>query len=194
MFGQILGVLWRVMLVIMSCYLAISVLIFFLKPRKLSFDTADSIPNKIVRNSLRPVTDLAFDKRLSLDFDWKAFKYNDYRKNEAAQELVKVNNTAENNFNNFKDLSWYNLNNTSQSIILQPENLAQNKTWFLVRCLEQDNLLYCQKNNIALLGTIKTSIFKSEQAYLGVDSDGNFIKLKSVQTINTDQRKDLVFI
>jgi hypothetical protein len=90
--------------------------------------------------------------------------------------------------------NWYDLNNPSQSIVLQPENTTSNKPWFLVRCIEKNNILYCQKNKIAIKDLVKTSIFKNDQNYFGLDQNDEFIKLKSIQIINTDQRKDVLYI
>jgi hypothetical protein len=194
MFSQIFGIVWRLIVVIITCYLAVAVLIYFLKPRKLDMTPPDQYGQKILRLTLRPILDLGFEHRVSIDSDWQEYRLSSFRQKESDGDLVKVSNGAEKNYQDFMSVNWYDLNNPSQSLILQPENVAANKTWFLVRCVEKNNILYCQKNKIAIKELVKTSIFKNDQNYFGVSENDEFIKLKSIQTINTDQRKDVLYI
>ena len=193
MLEQIFGIAWRLVVLIVTCYLALALLIYFLKPRKLNLAPPDQYGYKILRLTLRPILDLGFDGRVSLDSDWQDYRLSSYRQKESTGDLVKASNGGEKNYADFMSVNWYNLNNPTQSIILQPEILV-NKPWFLVRCMEKNNILYCQKNKILVKDLVKTSIFKNDQYYFGLDENDEFLKLKPIQTLNTEQRKDILYI
>ena len=194
MLEQIFGIAWRLIVLIVTCYLALAFLIYFLKPRKLEVTPPDQYAYKLLRLTLRPILDLGFNNRVSLDSDWREYSLSSYRQKESDGDLVKASNGGEKNYADFMSVNWYDLNNPNQSVILQPENKVANKPWFLVRCVEKNNILYCQKNKILLKDLVKTSIFKNDQSYFGLDENGEFLKLKPIQTINTEQRKDILYI
>jgi len=194
MFAKIFGIVWRVVIVIVSCYLAVSFLIYFLKPKKIDFVTPDNYGSKLGRLVLRPTMDLAFDQRVSQDWDWQDFKVDSYRQKESENKLLKANNPNEKLKTDFMNNAWWDISNPSQSMILQPDDSNLSTKWMLIRCVEKSNVLYCQKNNILIKDLVKTSIFKSEHIYLGIDTQGNYIKLKNIQTVNSDQRKDILYI
>ena len=194
MFAKIFGIVWRVVIVVVSCYLAVSFLIYFLKPKKIDLVMPDNYGSKLGRLIFRPTMDLAFDQRVSQDWDWQDFKVDSYRQKESDGILVKINNPNEKSKVNFMSNDWWDISNPAQSIILQPEDTNFSSKWMLIRCTESANVLYCQKNNILIKNLVKTSIFKSEQIYLGIDVQGNYIKIKNIQTINSDQRKDILYI
>ena len=194
MFAKFFGIVWRVVIVIVSCYLAVSFLIYFLKPKKIDMVTPDNYGSKLGRLILRPTMDLAFDQRVSQDWDWQDFKVDSYRQKESDSKLVKTSNSNEKFKIDFMGNAWWDISNPSQSMILQPEDANISSKWMLIRCVEKSNVLYCQKNNILIKDLVKTSIFKSEHIYLGIDTQGNYIKLKNIQTINSDQRRDILYI
>ena len=194
MLEQIFGIAWRLIVLIVTCYLALAFLIYFLKPRKLEVTPPDQYAYKLLRLTLRPILDLGFNNRVSLDSDWREYSLSSYRQKESDGDLVKASNGGEKNYADFMSVNWYDLNNPNQSVILQPENKVANKPWFLVRCVEKNNILYCQKNKILLKDLVKTSIFKNDQSYFGLDENGEFLKLKPIQTLNTEQRKDILYI
>jgi hypothetical protein len=92
------------------------------------------------------------------------------------------------------DLNWWEINNTNQSVLLQPQDPNQNTPWQLIRCVEISNILYCQKNDILIKDVVKTSIFKDENNFIGIDQKGNYVPLKQVQIINSSQRKDIIYL
>lgn len=194
MFAKFFGIFWRVLIVIISCYLAVSFLIYFLKPKKIEIVTPDNYSSKLGRLILRPAMDLAFDQRVSQDWDWQDFKVDSYRQKESDNILVKINNPNEKLKADFMSNAWWDISNPSQSMILQPDDSNASSKWMLIRCVEKSSVLYCQKNNILVKDLVKTSIFKSEHIYLGIDTQGNYIKLKNIQTVNSDQRKDILYI
>jgi len=193
MFAQVINILWKILLVIISCYLAVAFLIFFLKPKKIEKIQADTYPLKLLRLSLRPIMDLAFDQRLSQEWDWNEIKVDAYRSKESQNQLVKVGSPIEPK-RNFMDLNWWEINNTNQSVLLQPQDPNQNTPWQLIRCVEISNILYCQKNDILIKDVVKTSIYKDENNFIGIDQKGNYVPLKQVQIINSSQRKDIIYL
>jgi hypothetical protein len=194
MFAKIFGIIWRVIVVIVSCYLAFSFLVYFLKPKPVDLASNDDYSSRLGRLTLRPAMDLAFEQRVSHDWDWQDFKVESYRQKESENALVKINNPTESSKIDFMSKAWWDISNPAQSIILQPEDPNLSAKWMLIRCVEKENVLYCQKNNILIKDLVKTSVYKSEQIYLGIDTQGNYIKLKNIQVINSDQRKDILYI
>ena len=95
MFGQIFGVAWRLIVIVVTCYLAVAFLIYFLKPRNLDLTPSDQYGQKVLRFVLRPLNDLGFEHRVSIDSDWQEYRLSSFRQRESDGDLVKASNLTE---------------------------------------------------------------------------------------------------
>ncbi|GAB4147721.1 MAG: hypothetical protein OHK0017_09730 [Patescibacteria group bacterium] len=167
---------WKLILVIVSCYLAIAFSIFVLRPVSVNYRDDETAGVKFSRFALRPLNDLFRNKILSTPFDWEEISIDSYNiQNDVL--FTKLKNSTEARYDNWHtvDIASLNLADTEQSVILEPYSQDYQDKWTLVRCAKLKNgSEICQQNGIFLKNQIKTSVFRQETKYIGLDKDGKF--------------------
>jgi hypothetical protein len=194
--SELFSIFWKTILVFSACVVCVSGTVEVLRPQNLNFYNPESAFSKSVRFVVRPYQDLFRFRQVSLKSDWVSFKISDsgFR----TDDLLKISNPLEDRYQNTSSHNYTSLDLAlpRKAVILEPnkENNKNLTNWSLVRCSNLNSDLKCEKNNILAQYVIKTSIFKQELGFIGLDENNNTIPLKKIQEINTNQRLDVKFL
>jgi hypothetical protein len=140
----------------------------------------------------QPMMELFAQGKVSHFYDWQNFSTEELQTNITGLPVRTQTPTKNFNKSDFGDDLNSIFGKITESAVIEPVNFSEH--WSVIYC---DNNLseasFCQKSKLYHPGKIKLAVDGNYYIW-GIDEKGNFIELRSEGYINSNERKDILYI